>query len=864
MKFSASLLIGQALALGLAMAFLVVPGTALFLDSFGAENLPYVYLIVAVAGAAVSYSLTALQRLFGLFQLATGSTLVVAVAILVCWELLFIHGLEWATYPVLVLFALELQLGFVFIGAQAGSTFDVQELKRVFSRIVAGFVVGFMVGGFAGAAVSRQGWNAVHLLLASAATVTIMAALIAAAWHHAGRSAAAARGPEAAEDLPAPASLRQILRVPLIRAVFVYQVLSAIGSQLIEYLVYDRAAARYSGTQELAAFMGGYSAILNFVDLVVLVALGGFLMSRYGLRYGLAANPVTMTALVATAGVVALVSGPDATLFFFLVAAARILDVTLRDASARTSINATFVALPIEQRLAAQVSVEGAGVPLALGLTAILILVINALPGSTINEIAAAAFLVCMGWSISAVWVYRRYRTTIIAAARRRTLDGEALNLDEPATRGAVLSLLDSADPRDAAIGASILIGAKDREAAALIEAAAVAAPQEKQRALLGYLVDGSPDVARRISIDLVRSGAPELMREGLRTLRRAGGVLDPDLLRSLLDHPDLRVRADAWGAAMRDNGPASERASNELAAAAASEHGTSRRAAATAIAAAGWSPSVEMLARLLGDDDEAVRREAIGAVAGLNDPQRVEMLRIPMPPMQKARVIRACRAGASPEFCRVAAAELTKGGAHVSELVRLLGAAGWRPGDERAAIEGLARVEVERIATARDWANRIGRHGGGSRSTARLLRALVQERREAGRRLVDVLALLHDRRLIIRTGRVLENLVPGDKGLAIESLDIVLAPPDRRATIAALRAAFVDDTDPAPRPPVDGSALSEDLRALVEDCGWARHGDWLQACTIAAMREAGITAEASVVKPLGRVSAELMAPLAG
>ena len=56
------LLGGQAIALGLTVAFLVVPASAVFLHTYGAGALPYAYIAVAVAGVAVSSAVTVAQR----------------------------------------------------------------------------------------------------------------------------------------------------------------------------------------------------------------------------------------------------------------------------------------------------------------------------------------------------------------------------------------------------------------------------------------------------------------------------------------------------------------------------------------------------------------------------------------------------------------------------------------------------------------------------------------------------------------------------------------------------------------------------------------------------------------------------------
>ena len=58
----------------------------------------------------------------------------------------------WVSVPLLVLFPILIQLGFVFIGGQAGRLLDIAGIKASFPRIMAGFPVGAVIGG--------AGWRA--------------------------------------------------------------------------------------------------------------------------------------------------------------------------------------------------------------------------------------------------------------------------------------------------------------------------------------------------------------------------------------------------------------------------------------------------------------------------------------------------------------------------------------------------------------------------------------------------------------------------------------------------------------------------------------------------------------------------------
>ncbi|WP_421724631.1 hypothetical protein [Bauldia sp.] len=858
----AFLIVSQAVALGLTLAFMIVPGNAVFLHVFGAERLPFVYLAVAALGVAVSFGLTRLQVRTGLFTLAIATTGLVAVLVFVCWVLVELVEVDAAAFAVLVLFALHLQLGFVFIGAQIGRVFDVQAIKRIFPRVVAGFVAGFMVGGFVAAGVIVLVGHAQDLLVAASVAAAVMVALMAGTAPFVAHPFAPP--PEAHHaDRDHHRSLRRILGIPLVGAVFVYQVLSAMGTQLVEYLLYNRAAARFTGTQELAAFFGEYTGVLNLVDLVALALIGGFLMSRYGLRFGLAANPVVVSGLVVAALVVALVSGPEATLFFLLVAVARISDITLADVATRTSVNATFKALPLQQRLAAQVGVEGAGVPIALGLTAILILAINAVPGSSVVDIVVVTLIVCILWSGAAWVVYHRYRAAVMTAARRRALDGDEVDLNEPVTREAVLALGASDDPRDVDIALRYADAMDDATGEAVLNVA-VSHPSVAVRCVaLDRLVRRNPDRARKVADACLADGSPDHVLVALRALGRLRRETIGAAIAPFFDHADSRLRAAALGAALRHesgNGAAATR----LATLAEATSPVKRRDAATAIAEAGRTPSIDLLAVLLADRERVVRDAAGAAVAALGDEQMSELLARPMATADRARLLRACRRTAGPAMRDQVAAELASGAGPAWELVRVLNAADEALDERhRDLFDQLVREKIGHIDRARTWMATIATLGETAPPSAeRLRRALRAEAREAGSALLEILSLAHDKALVARVRGVLTGRIAGDTGLALESLDVVLAPQHRRPVVRALTAAFSDDLRAGGRRTrPERTAQVRELMDMARGCGWADHPDWLQACILAILRDLGVDESVTrTIAPRGPVSAELIA----
>ena len=173
------LLTAQALAFGVTLALLVIPANALFLDAYGSEWLPATYIATAVVGSLASIFIARAARHTRLVRLATVALGALAAVYAASWVILVAGGV-WVSAVLLVAFPIALQLGFVFIGGQAGRLLDVRQMKERFPRIVSGFAVGFFLGGLLGIPLLSLLGSTEQLMLATtAADVAFLGLLIA-------------------------------------------------------------------------------------------------------------------------------------------------------------------------------------------------------------------------------------------------------------------------------------------------------------------------------------------------------------------------------------------------------------------------------------------------------------------------------------------------------------------------------------------------------------------------------------------------------------------------------------------------------------------------------------------------------------
>jgi hypothetical protein len=546
------LLTAQALAFGVTLALLVIPANALFLDAYGSEWLPATYIATAVVGSGASILIARAARHTRLVRLATVTLGALAAVYAASWVILLAGGV-WVSAVLLVAFPIALQLGFVFIGGQAGRLLDVRQMKERFPRIVSGFAVGFLLGGLLGIPLLALLGSTEQLMLATTvAELAFLGLLIATERRFPEiRDAPAGDGPA----VPRP-PLRTLFVPGLVLLLLVYQVLSAMGSQVVDFLLFDRAANQYSG-DELTRFLSVYTAVLNLVDILFLAILAGPLMRRFGLRLGLVLNPAVVALVLAVMTVIVAGGGAASFGLFVLAGAVRIADIAATDGTTRTSINAAFQVVPIRERLAVQAVVEGVGVPVAIGVTGVILLVLNVLDLG-IGAVIVFGLALAVVWTGIAVGVYRSYRRTLASEMRRRSLLAGAVGFvdDEASLR----ELLRSPDVRDVRLGLDLLAGLESQASRAeLEELAGHADPEVRARALVELAARGDEAAAVELHPLVARlAGSAEPSdRRAAAVAIAARGVVSDDraVLLGLLGDPDRLVRCAALDAVAPEDG---------------------------------------------------------------------------------------------------------------------------------------------------------------------------------------------------------------------------------------------------------------------------------------------------------------------
>ncbi len=680
----------------------------------------------------------------------------------------------------------------------------MQEIKSGFPRIVLGFAIGFLAGGLAGRPLLALLGSPDHLLLVAAAAQAAFVALLAVAGtRFADRLAHAETAPI---GLPRP-PLRRVLATRFALLLIGYQVIAAAGTYLIEFVLFDRAAARYDDAASLTRFLSTYTALLNLVDILFLVLLAGVLLRRFGLRLGIAANPALVTLLGVAMLVSAIVSGGGALALFVLVAAARVVDITLKDGLTRTSVNTAYQLLPAEERAVVQATVDGAGVPVAIGATGVALFALRALD-APVSLIVGITVAVCVVWTLCAALLYSDYARALAGALKRQMLPDATPDLGDSETAAALHRMLASDDAREVRLGLDLLVATSSP--AAQTELARLSRdPRADVRmpALARLAVDGNARAAALLESDIA----------GLSTSR---DVADRRIAAQCLAVPTGVDRAPLT-ALLRDPEPAV-------------------RADGLAAVGVGDAGHVEDVVAAL--EDPATCGAAVAAVGRLGDavlPSVANALAATAVPVPAAtvRLARGVR-NASPE------AVVDCLGPHVEHPDRELGlavrsalaAAGVEAAPLAADIEPALRADAEHAARCLAALAAV--------TPAPLLeRALRDELVLLRERVLALLGVRHGAEAIHLVALGLASGAESRRSLAIEMLDVTLARGE--VTLASPvvrtdlpdRARLLQLAELAPDAPRDRAAALADL---IDDPEGQWRSPWLGACAVYEARKAG------------------------
>ena len=583
-----------------------------FIDSLGAANLPWVYLLVALT----SYPfLIVYNRFVGSYkveQLLIASCLGVAGLMVVFWGLMAFEW-SWAGAWVAIVYYVFTAIVYGLLNSQfwlfANHLFDPRQAKRLFGFIGAGALLGGILGGqiarFASKLTGTSSVLLVSAVLLSAATLLVRRI-------GPSESTGEHRVPTRSE---APSSKRggfQVLKQSrLLAAITVVMVLTIMVGQIID-LQFNWAVEETTETlDERTAFFGNFYSVMGVAAFLFQLFFTARIHRRLGIGFAMRVLPLTVilgtVAILVTAG----------RLPTMLVAAALLLKIAesgLRYSLDQATRELLFLPVASELRMRAKAFIDVFVQRGAKGLAALLLLpvtfgLLSVVQAGWITLVLVALWLFVIG--IAA----REYVAAFRQGLKGRTVEvAIPVDLTDMTTLELLLESLGSSDARQVLHSLDIL-ASNDRGKLVPPLLLYHDDPEVRRRTLAVLAETGRTDSLPLIERTL-RDKDADVRAEAVRVMAGMQGTDAAELMLPKLEEADPGVRAAAVAClANYGDEEMAEEATRVLRELLHDANPDVRAEAAKAMGAVNEPMFQTHLIRLLYDAERSVVRESITAI---------------------------------------------------------------------------------------------------------------------------------------------------------------------------------------------------------------------------------------------------------
>jgi hypothetical protein len=286
--------------------------------------------------------------------------------------------------------------GNLALWSQANALLDLQQVKRLTPVLTLGFVFGILAWGLSNEPVVRT--VGTTPVVALDAVLLVGAAALSASIRTGGRPATA----EAEGAGLAPAARR------FVTTLLVYDAIATAGAYAVDYAFLSAVQGRFPERADSAVFLGRYMGGMTLAVLLVTATVSGRFLRRYGVRGGLAMNPLGVALAAGSALAAVLLGAPDLVVFA-LVVLAKGSNETAVPTFTGPAVRAAVQALPASHRVRVLSWYDGVVAPLAVGTTGVVLLVARALGGAGLVTVLALLAGVLVFWAAATRAVGRAY-----------------------------------------------------------------------------------------------------------------------------------------------------------------------------------------------------------------------------------------------------------------------------------------------------------------------------------------------------------------------------------------------------------------------------------------------------------------------
>jgi ATP:ADP antiporter, AAA family len=354
-----SILVFQSVFLGFFLGAFDVGANTLFLNSFDQAMIPKAIVVSGITGIILTSLYSHFQSRMMFSNLAVLNLFTVFVLTFLLRLGYYFSDTKWLAFALFVLMGPLNIIALVGFWGTVGRIFDLRQGKRIFGFIDTGQVVGVIISSFSIPFLITVGFKTKDLLYVSAISIflALLFQLVIGSRH-------SDKLKIKAEKLAKRSSFADTLRIPYVRTMAIFVVLSMLVAFFVHFLFLAVASDRFDNPDEMAKYFGGLMGSLTFVSVLIKTFVYGPLMKTYGLKISLLVSPVVMTIVTGSAAIVGSFFGftlesATFTFFFLLISLSKFFQKALKDSIEGPVLKLIYQSLPPAIRHEVQARVDG-------------------------------------------------------------------------------------------------------------------------------------------------------------------------------------------------------------------------------------------------------------------------------------------------------------------------------------------------------------------------------------------------------------------------------------------------------------------------------------------------------------------------
>jgi AAA family ATP:ADP antiporter len=558
---------------------------ATFIDSLGAENLPWVYLVVAAVSLPVLVLYSRVAARVRLPMLILSGTFLHVIGLVVFFYL-FGLGIGWIAALYYVWLGMSFAIAVSQFWSYANQAFDPRQARRLFSFIGAGGLLGAMLGGMLAAAVTRFAGTR-FTLVAAAALLLVLPMLVVLIERVRGPVMATPRSRRRHRYDEAKGGLRTLRGSRLLALIAVLMSASVMIGQLVGWQFVWSVEQHTNNLDERTSVFAFAFILVGIVGFLFQLLFTGRIHRVLGVGVGMRILPCTVT-FAQLAVVLAIVISPAAALVYPLMWVLFLGENSLRHSVDQATRELLFLPVAEELRIKAKAFIDVFVQRFSKGAAAILILlVLEFLPPAYVSIVT---LILAVGWITITLRTRNEYVTAFREGLKSGTIQEEAtIDPGDVTTVTTLVQSLGSSDPRKVLHSLELLSASGEGR---LVPPVLLHHDSAEVRCkTLDILADtGREDAAHLVERALGDEDA-EVRTGAMRTLAQLRKEYAASLMLEHLDEKDPRLRASAVVSLLAGGD------------------------------AEGRDRAEQILGEMVGDDDPGVRAEVASALGQIDDP---------------------------------------------------------------------------------------------------------------------------------------------------------------------------------------------------------------------------------------------------